>query len=1253
MQKIRFNLLVGLLIFFSAALPSFTYGQIKTPFLLRYQTSIQGNLTLISNNVLSVSSTGNYNGTLGNHDVVTVFVDIDTDTTTFNSSNATLSLPSTLVCPAKKKVFLYWSAADFEDPGAEPDWNFNMVKLKIPGDTIYRLITADNIIYQGRIEHFYNDPYTCFKDITSLVSDDPTGIYWLANVKAKEGTLLSHGGGNTGTSGGWIIVFVYESTSLPQKNIALFDGYVHVANGMVPNPLPFTFSGFQTVPTGLVNVDFLMGSLEGDWDLTGDYCQIQKVDGSWLTMSSSLRQTNNFFHSIIGLDGAQFLNRTPASLNTLGFDADKFPIPNTGNIVIGNNQTSATIRMGTNQETYGLFLIGLAVDVWYPSILAIFTIPGMPGGTGGSVNAADTITFLLETQNLGNDATVNLIQTTLIPSGLDFLNVQQPLPPGVTFIYNNTTRLLQFNIPDDLVEVGDPPFTLQYQAKAINDCLLLSDSTISHPNCQVTSAYHGATNPAAQSTISSTALTSCGLGNLAPVAFVIVPPPSYPVAADDTATTPEDIPVSIPILANDTDCDTNINMNSIWVIQGPSHGTIHTIFNTGLVVYTPELNYHGPDTMRYRICDFEGLCDSAWIYVNVIPVNDPPVVLNEIITLCKNSSASGNILVNDADTIENTVLSAIFPPVAGPSHGTINFTTNGEFEYTPFPGYTGEDEIVILVCDAGFPLPPQCMADTMFILVSEVIQANAGPDQQLCMDSTATLNGNTSYPGTGNWTQISGPGNAVIIPQGASIATANGLIPGIYTFRYTVVNGSCISSDTTIVANEPLPTPASAGSDQFLCLEGLVSTSTSLAASVPIIGTGIWYQVQGPNAAIVYDDTSPNTLVSNLVYGNYAFTWVVTNEICPPSRDTVKILISRDAETNAGTNKTICENDLFEITEAFATDYFTIHWRTLGNGTFNDTTLLHPIYTPGTEDISSGSVQLVMTANSFGPCLPAFDTMILAFAPRPLVSAGMDGITCEMIPFLVTGTGIQHADSMTWSHNGKGILNGTITLTPVYTPAQGESGIVTLKITAYGIDPCSTLIASDEMQITIYKPLQAEAGENHSIPAGSAAFLTGSAFYGSGNYAFRWEPAELFENNTSKDPVTVPLTKDTTLYLFVYDSLSGCKNVDSIRIVVLPVPVHQEEECIKIYNTITPNGDGFNDQWIIDCIENFPANRVTIFDRWGNKINELENYNNSSTVWNGTNSKLEPVLDGTYYYIIAIKDGGTYPGWVFVRGGNK
>jgi gliding motility-associated-like protein len=94
------------------------------------------------------------------------------------------------------------------------------------------------------------------------------------------------------------------------------------------------------------------------------------------------------------------------------------------------------------------------------------------------------------------------------------------------------------------------------------------------------------------------------------------------------------------------------------------------------------------------------------------------------------------------------------------------------------------------------------------------------------------------------------------------------------------------------------------------------------------------------------------------------------------------------------------------------------------------------------------------------------------------------------------------------------------------------------------------------------------------------------------------------------------------------------------------------EPCnIIVYNGFTPDGDGLNDNWIIENIGNFSNNTVTIFNRWGTKIWNTVNYNNSDNVWNGKTQGGNDLPSGTYFYVIELDNGnGIKKGWVELSG---
>ena len=78
-----------------------------------------------------------------------------------------------------------------------------------------------------------------------------------------------------------------------------------------------------------------------------------------------------------------------------------------------------------------------------------------------------------------------------------------------------------------------------------------------------------------------------------------------------------------------------------------------------------------------------------------------------------------------------------------------------------------------------------------------------------------------------------------------------------------------------------------------------------------------------------------------------------------------------------------------------------------------------------------------------------------------------------------------------------------------------------------------------------------------------------------------------------------------------------------------------DEDCIKIPNAFTPNGDGINDTWIIENIDMFPSAYIHVYNRWGQQIFEAKGLDDP---WDGTyNGKFVPA--GTYIYIVNLYDG--------------
>ena len=82
------------------------------------------------------------------------------------------------------------------------------------------------------------------------------------------------------------------------------------------------------------------------------------------------------------------------------------------------------------------------------------------------------------------------------------------------------------------------------------------------------------------------------------------------------------------------------------------------------------------------------------------------------------------------------------------------------------------------------------------------------------------------------------------------------------------------------------------------------------------------------------------------------------------------------------------------------------------------------------------------------------------------------------------------------------------------------------------------------------------------------------------------------------------------------------------------------EDDLEIYNVVTPNGNGDNDVFVIRNIQMYPNNTVTIFNRWGIIVYDVDSYGQDNKFFKGisegrsTMRKLEELPIGTYFYTI-------------------
>jgi gliding motility-associated-like protein len=86
------------------------------------------------------------------------------------------------------------------------------------------------------------------------------------------------------------------------------------------------------------------------------------------------------------------------------------------------------------------------------------------------------------------------------------------------------------------------------------------------------------------------------------------------------------------------------------------------------------------------------------------------------------------------------------------------------------------------------------------------------------------------------------------------------------------------------------------------------------------------------------------------------------------------------------------------------------------------------------------------------------------------------------------------------------------------------------------------------------------------------------------------------------------------------------------------------EDDLEIFSAVSPNGDGNNDVFVIRNIENYPDNTVSIYNRWGVLVYEVDGYGQDNKYFRGisegriTISQQDELPVGTYFYIVRYKN---------------
>lgn len=220
-----------------------------------------------------------------------------------------------------------------------------------------------------------------------------------------------------------------------------------------------------------------------------------------------------------------------------------------------------------------------------------------------------------------------------------------------------------------------------------------------------------------------------------------------PIANNDSVTTNEDTPVTINVVANDTDVPGD-PLNVIGIIPSAASGTV-VINGNNTVTYTPALNFSGTDTFTYTIGDGDGGTATALVTITVDAVNDAPVsnvpgpqstspnstlifsTINgnpiSIVDVDAGSAAVQVTLATSNGTLAlGTTAGLIFTIGDGAADPTMAFTGSiaainaaiDGLRYDPAPGFSGVASVSVTSNDLGNSGAGGPLTDTDTVLVT-------------------------------------------------------------------------------------------------------------------------------------------------------------------------------------------------------------------------------------------------------------------------------------------------------------------------------------------------------------------------------------------------------------------------------------------------------------------------------------------------------------------------------------------------------
>jgi len=512
-----------------------------------------------------------------------------------------------------------------------------------------------------------------------------------------------------------------------------------------------------------------------------------------------------------------------------------------------------------------------------------------------------------------------------------------------------------------------------------------------------------------------------------------------------------------------------------------------------------------------------------------------------------------------------------------------------------------------------------------------------------CGSAAITLNASGGSAGQYRWYTLPTGGTAIGGQTNNTYTTP--VITTTTTYYVSINNGTCESTRTSVTATINTPPIAPGTTGNFSC----ESAAIALNASGGSAGQYRWYTVSTGGTPIAGQTNSAYT--TPLITSTTTYYVSINNGTCESTRTSVTATINSLPTAPGTTGNSSCGSAAI-ILNASGGSSGQYRWYTVPSGGTAIGGQTNSTYT--TPVITTTTTYYVSIDN--GTCestrMPAIAT--INTIPTPPNTTGASSCTPAQLTLTASGANegnYQWYDQPSGGNAITGEVNSTYT-TPTLTSTtdffvaitngvcESSRAMITATIGGAACSNTAPAIVASNQSTTIegmvtLNLLDLISDPDDNLDPGSLKIITPPA---SG------ADAQINNGILTINYSGLGFTGEDKISIEVCDLLGSCSQQD------FTIDVTGE---LQIYNGISPNNDSFNNKWIISNIASLPdtrSNHVSIFNRWGDVVFEIDNYDNADRAFIGVSNNGKELGGGVYFYKIEFTSGRkTITGYLTVK----